>query len=51
MGSLWSQYLTQRGFIVFSMDPEKEWQGKSLKIYYGDMSKYLTLIMVTRRGI
>jgi len=44
-GSLWSQYLTQQGYIVFSMDSRgMSGRGERFKNFsYGDMSKYLTL--------
>ncbi len=42
-GSLWSQYLSQQGFIVFSMDSRgMSGRGEKFKNFsYGDMSKYL----------
>ena len=42
-GSLWSQYLSQQGYIVFSMDSRgMSGRGEKFKNFsYGDMSKYL----------
>ena len=42
-GSLWSQYLSQQGYIVFSMDSRgMSGRGEEFKNFsYGDMSKYL----------
>ena len=42
-GSLWSQYLAQQGYIVFSMDTRgMGGRGEEFKnLSYGDMSKYL----------
>ena len=44
-GSLWSQYLSQQGYIVFSMDSRgMSGRGEEFKNFsYGDMSKYLTV--------
>ncbi len=43
-GSIWSQYLSQNGYIVFSMDARgMSGRGEKFKnLSYGDMSKYLT---------
>ena len=42
-GSTWDQYLTQQGYIIFSMDTRgMSGRGESFKnLSYGDMSKYL----------
>ena len=42
-GSLWSQYLSQQGYVVFSMDSRgMSGRGEEFKnLSYGDMSKYL----------
>ena len=44
-GSLWSQYLSQQGYIVFSMDSRgMSGRGENFKNFsYGDISKYLTI--------
>ena len=44
-GSLWSQYLAQQGYVVFSMDSRgMSGRGEEFKNFsYGDMSKYLIL--------
>ena len=44
-GSSWSQYLSQQGYIVFSMDSRgMSGRGEEFKNFsYGDMSKYLIL--------
>lgn len=43
-GSLWSQYLSQQGYAVFSMDSRgMGGRGENFKnLSYGDMSKYLS---------
>ena len=43
--SLWSQYLSQQGYVVFSMDSRgMSGRGEDFKNFsYGDMGKYLTL--------
>ena len=44
-GSVWSQYLSQQGYVVFSMDSRgMSGRGEKFKnLSYGDMSKYLAL--------
>ncbi len=44
-GSLWSQYLSQQGYIVFSMDSRgMSGRGENFKNFsYGDMARYLNL--------
>ncbi len=44
-GSLWSQFLSQQGYIIFSMDARgMSGRGEEFKnLSYGDMSKYLAL--------
>jgi len=44
-GSVWSQYLSQQGYVVFSMDSRgMSGRGEKFKnLSYGDMSKYLIL--------
>ena len=44
-GSLWSQYLSQQGYVVFSMDSRgMSGRGENFKNFsYGDMGKYLTI--------
>ena len=44
-GSLWSQFLSQQGYIVFSMDSRgMSGRGEKFKnLSYGDMSKYLII--------
>ena len=43
-GSTWDQFLTQQGYIIFSMDTRgMSGRGEAFKnLSYGDMSKYLT---------